>query len=71
MFIPPKNLKNNFEPTSDQGTKTLLKASHLLIGHEIVDKIFGDSQNVYVEYLSDVQAFFNRFCNEPKIQAES
>jgi hypothetical protein len=57
MFIPPQGLQNNPEPAVDQSNLVLLKASHLLIGHELVRKVFGNIQNVYVEYLSDVQTF--------------
>ena len=53
MFIPPNKLKDNFQPTLDHSNKVALKSSHLLIGHEIVAQLFGQSANVYVVYYAD------------------
>jgi len=49
MFIPP----TNFKPSEKrQETKSLLRlqSSHLLISHEIVEKIFREVHNVYAVY---------------------
>ncbi len=53
MFIPPNNLKSNFDPTSNIGSKIQLKSSHLLINHELAVEVFGKDLNALVVYYAD------------------
>lgn len=53
MFIPPNRLKNEFDPSSKKGSNVRLKASHLLIDHEIAAEIFGNDLNVHMVYYAD------------------
>jgi len=53
MFIPPNRLKDKFESTSNKGSNVRLKASHLLIDHEVAAEVFGDELNVHVVYYAD------------------
>jgi hypothetical protein len=50
MFIPPNNLKKQFESSAKEDAYILLKASHLIIPHSIAQKAFGSSKNVYMVY---------------------
>ncbi|MEM9917439.1 MAG: hypothetical protein AAF990_05050 [Bacteroidota bacterium] len=54
MFIPPQHLKKQVHPASnDDGSKIRLKASHLLVDHEIASEAFGEEHNIYVIYYPD------------------
>ena len=50
MFIPPENIKHQFEANSQPEAKISLKASHLLIAHEIASEIFNEETNIYAVY---------------------
>ncbi len=50
MFIPPNRLQIKSKASVSTGSKVSLKASHLLIHHEIVAEVFGEELNVYVAY---------------------
>ena len=50
MFIPPNQLKDNFDPTKKSISKIQLRSSHLLIDHDLAADVFGKDQNVHVVY---------------------
>ena len=53
MFIPPNRLKNNYETSSNTGSKIRLKASHLMIDQEIATEVFGNDFNVNMIYYAE------------------
>lgn len=50
MFIPPSQLKGNFDTNASASGKVRLKASHLLIDQEIATEVFGKDFNVHMVY---------------------
>ncbi len=56
MFIPPEHIKPKAESTSEAASKIRLKASHLLIDHELAAQAFKSEPNVCLVYYKDRQA---------------
>ena len=59
MFIPPHNLKKNFEEDRLTASEVRLQSSHLVIGHEVASEVFGAEQNAYVVYYPERRTLMN------------
>jgi len=58
MFIPPRDVIDQFKNQENNEEGAKIQSMHLVISKNIADELFKDVQSVYVNYISDVKKIF-------------